>query len=151
MHDARVNFAQATPEVVTTAVTAAASKPEWWQSALTPLGYVIAALIAGGFAFRIARKTPHENLKALVEIRQTLSEGDVNLDENGVLAAAIGHELDKIDRLTTAREKGFWEYTRTASRDAFSPSEKLMFLFLGIMVILTIYSIVASIGTAIIN
>lgn len=145
MHDALVNLAQA----ATVAVDS--TKPEWWQSALTPLGYVIAALIAGGFAFRIARKTPHENLKALVEIRQTLSEGDVNLDESGVLAAAIGHELDKIDRLTAAREKGFWEYTRTASKDAFSPSEKLFFLFLVIMAILTAYSVVASIVSAIIN
>lgn len=115
--------------ILAQAAAEAVDKPEWWQSALTPLGYVIAALIAGGFAVRLARKTPHENLKTLVEIRKAIPRGRTNLDEKGVLDAAIKHELENIATLTEARGRGFWAYAWARIRLAFSRTFDQPFMF----------------------
>lgn len=112
LHDGLVNLAQAVAET--------ADKPEWWQSALTPLGYVLAAIIAGSVAIRLARKTPHENLKALVEIRKAMPHDRPNLDEDGVLDAAIRHELDNIATLTAARGRGLSAYAWARVKLAFA-------------------------------
>ncbi|MFE4501707.1 hypothetical protein ACFRFQ_17785 [Rhodococcus sp. NPDC056743] len=87
---------------------------------LTPIGYVLAAAIAGSAAIRLARKTPHENLKVLVEIRQAMPHGRSNLDENGVLDAAVRHELDNIATLTAARGRGLSAYAWARIKVAFA-------------------------------
>ncbi|WP_209447591.1 hypothetical protein [Rhodococcus qingshengii] len=43
----------------------------------------------------------------------------MNLDENGVLAAAIEHELNNIAALTAARKRGFLPYVKAAAEIGF--------------------------------
>lgn len=81
----------------------------WWQTVLGGVGVVLAAIIAGSFAVRNARKTPHETLKTLVEIAEQ-AEGHIQADDRAVLDAAIHREIRRIDRLNQARVEGFWRY-----------------------------------------
>ncbi|GCE40956.1 hypothetical protein Rhow_004599 [Rhodococcus wratislaviensis] len=80
----------------------AAADSQWWENALTPIGYIIAAAIAAGVAVRLARKTPHENLKALTDIYVELPSA---VDERAVIEKAIQQELDKLEALSKARDK----------------------------------------------
>jgi len=63
----------------------------WWQSILGWGGVIIAAIIAGSFAIRNARKTPFETLKTLVEVldRSHL----VWREDRHILETAIHREL----------------------------------------------------------
>jgi hypothetical protein len=81
----------------------------WWQTVLGGIGVVLAAIIAGSFAVRNARKTPHETLKTLVEIAEK-AEGHIEPQDLAVLATAVHREIQRIDRLNRARLEGFWKY-----------------------------------------
>ena len=81
----------------------------WWQTVLGGIGVVFAAIIAGSFAVRNARKTPHETLKTLVEIAEK-AEGIIRPEDRAVLEAAVHREIQRIDRLNRARLEGFWRY-----------------------------------------
>ncbi|WP_445160790.1 hypothetical protein ACTXG5_21920 [Mycobacterium sp. Dal123C01] len=81
----------------------------WWQSVLGGVGVVLAAVIAGSFAVRNARKTPHETLKTLVDIAEK-AENLLEPDDQDVLKAAMQREIQRIDRLNQARLEGFWTY-----------------------------------------
>lgn len=78
-----------------------------------PAGVILAAIIAGSFTIRNARKTPHEQLKTLVEIREKLHVVDTH-----VIDAAIDRELEKIDRLHSARTRGVWSGLNEAVKQA---------------------------------
>jgi hypothetical protein len=79
----------------------------WWQSVLGGVGVVLAAIIAGSFAVRNARKTPHETLKTLVEIAEK-ADDHIECEDQDVLKAAMHREIQRIDRLNQARLEGFW-------------------------------------------
>ena len=81
----------------------------WWQSVLGGIGVVLAAIIAGSFAVRNARKTPHETLKTLVEIAEK-ADGHIQPEDRTVLDVAIHREIERIDRLNQARLRGFWRF-----------------------------------------
>ncbi|MEO3757309.1 hypothetical protein ABGB19_03330 [Mycobacterium sp. B14F4] len=81
----------------------------WWQTVLGGVGVVLAAIVAGSFAVRNARKTPHETLKILVEIAEN-AEGLIRPEDREVLETAIHREIQRIDRLNRARLEGFWRY-----------------------------------------
>jgi hypothetical protein len=83
----------------------------WWQSVLGGVGVVLAAIIAGSFAVRNARKTPHETLKTLVEIAEK-AENLIEAEDQDILKAAMHREIQRIDRLNQARLEGFWTYLR---------------------------------------
>jgi hypothetical protein len=96
----------------------------WWQSVLGGAGGVLAAIIAGSFAVRNARKTPHETLKTLVEIAEKL-EGHIQPQDRAVLDAAVRREIARIYRLNQARLEGFWKYWIERGRQtvSFGPIE----------------------------
>lgn len=71
------------------------------------VGAVIAAVIAGWFGGRNARKSPHERLKALVEIAKDMPDG---LDTDETVKRAIERELRHIARLNAAREQSYGRY-----------------------------------------
>ncbi|EFG73702.1 hypothetical protein HMPREF0591_6389 [Mycobacterium parascrofulaceum ATCC BAA-614] len=81
----------------------------WWQPVLGTVGVVLAAIIAGSFAVRNARKTPHETLKTLVEIAEKAGNL-IEAEDLDVLKAAVHREIQRIDRLNQARVEGFWKY-----------------------------------------
>jgi hypothetical protein len=81
----------------------------WWQAALGAFGAILAAIIAGSFAVRNARKTPYETLKTLVDIAEK-AEGHIWREDRVVLEAAVHREIQRIDRLNQARLGGFWSY-----------------------------------------
>ncbi|MEV4155831.1 hypothetical protein AB0J48_22660 [Nocardia salmonicida] len=80
----------------------------WWQPILGWGGVVIAATIAGGIAVRNARKTPHENLKTLVEILDMSQH--IWRDDRRVLEESVHREVQRLDRLNQARVEGFRPY-----------------------------------------
>jgi hypothetical protein len=77
-------------------------------------------LFAGWVTTRNARKTPHENLKALTEIRTALANDPAAafaLDE------AIAFEIERLEEITLARGQGrirYW-WTRVRQVDSFIP------------------------------
>lgn len=60
--------------------------PSILETILGSTGAITAAVIAGSVAVRNARKTPHENLKALLEI---LKDEHVWREDRPILAAAV--------------------------------------------------------------
>jgi hypothetical protein len=80
----------------------------WWPPVLAAVGTVLAAILAGSFAVRNARKTPHETLKTLVDITQTAQL--ISSEDLQVLQAAIHREVLRIRLLNDARIEGFWQY-----------------------------------------
>ncbi|WP_460723872.1 hypothetical protein [Nocardia heshunensis] len=70
---------------------------------------VSVALIGGAFAIRNARKTPHENLKSLLEL---LKDPDIHAGDRNVLDKAVHREISRIGLLNDARIQGFWAYQR---------------------------------------
>lgn len=68
---------------------------------LVPL---LVGLFAGWVATRNARKTPHDNLKALVDINSSLAEG---MDPDGIVETAMRRELRRLDRINRSREGSF--------------------------------------------
>ncbi|WP_206499030.1 hypothetical protein [Rhodococcus sp. KRD175] len=92
---------------------AAPSILERFGPVFVPAGVILAAIIAGSFTIRNARKTPHEQLKTLVEIREKLHVVDTH-----VIDAAIDRELEKIDRLYSARTRGVWSGLNEAVKQA---------------------------------
>ena len=80
----------------------------WWQSIAVPTGVVLAALIAGTVAVRTARKTPHEKLRELAEIRALLIANATHdmVIEVRKLDDSIRIEVDKIDRQSQAVGRG---------------------------------------------
>jgi hypothetical protein len=91
----------------------------WWQTVLGGAGGVLAAIIAGSFAVRNARKTPHETLKTLIEITEK-AEGQIQPEDRAVLIAACHREILRIDRLNRARREGFWKYWRERANQSVS-------------------------------
>lgn len=86
---------------------------------VTPVVTLFVGLFAGWVASRNARKTPHENLKALTEIRASLGETAPS-EQLAVLDASIAWEIQRIDELTSARGRGpvYYAYTRVRQMDA---------------------------------
>ncbi|WP_431816289.1 hypothetical protein [Gordonia jacobaea] len=82
-----------------------------WPTALATL---VVGLLAGWVATRNARKTPHENLKALTEIRAALADDDETATM--VLNEAIKYEIDRLARLSAARRRGSLAYAREVLR-----------------------------------
>jgi hypothetical protein len=68
---------------------------------------IVAALIAGWFGGRNARKTPHERLKSLVDIAKDMPRG---VDRERTIERAIERELRQLERLNSAREESFPRY-----------------------------------------
>ncbi|MBJ8342968.1 hypothetical protein JGU71_29185 [Antrihabitans sp. YC3-6] len=89
----------------------------WWQPALMSAGTILAAIVAGSFAVRNARKTPHERLKTLVEIVEKLPD-EVGRDDRAILANAIDREIQRIKLLNDARLEGNWAYVKEAVRQS---------------------------------
>ncbi|EHK84904.1 hypothetical protein AK37_05577 [Rhodococcus pyridinivorans AK37] len=114
---------------------------EWWPGALVPIGVVVAALLAGYFGGRNARKTPHEKLAALVDIYDKLGKRPGTFPEQfGILEAAIGHEVENIEKLRAAAAKGRFAYVRERFRVAFSPDNaafSVALTFFGLIIALT--------------
>ena len=79
---------------------------DWLRYVLAPL---VIAILGAIVATRNAKKTPHERLKNLVEIRANLPE---NLDSKRVVEAAIARELVDFDRRIAADQRGFWAGVR---------------------------------------
>ncbi|MDJ0363245.1 hypothetical protein [Rhodococcus sp. H29-C3] len=67
---------------------------------------VFLALFSGWLAWRLARKTPHENLKALVEIEAALSP---NIQDAGAIRNAIELELKRLEKSTVAHDSKWRE------------------------------------------
>ncbi|MEU4807922.1 hypothetical protein AB0H20_01845 [Nocardia fluminea] len=101
----------------------------WWQPMLAWGGVVIAAIIAGGFAVRNARKTPHENLKTLVEILEKSEH--VWRDDRRVLEEAVHREIQRIDQLNRARVEGFWSYLGERSKQILRSPDTFFGIFFG--------------------
>ncbi|QOW00493.1 hypothetical protein [Rhodococcus pyridinivorans] len=100
---------------------AAAAGTQWWPGALVPIGVVVAALIAGYFGGRNARKTPHEKLAALADIYDKLGKRpDTFPTQFETLEAAIAHEVENIEKLRKAAEQGRIAYIEERFRLAFS-------------------------------
>ncbi|WP_141564533.1 hypothetical protein [Mycolicibacterium palauense] len=78
-----------------------------WTPVATGVGTIVGALIAGWFGGRNARKTPHDRLKALVEISRDLPPG---VDVDGAVEGAMRRELRHLDRLNKAREESLLKY-----------------------------------------
>jgi hypothetical protein len=68
---------------------------------LVPL---LVGLFAGWVATRNARKTPHDNLKALVDINSSLADG---MDPDRIVETAMRRELRRLDRINRSREGSF--------------------------------------------
>ena len=87
----------------------------------TPVGTVVAAivgaLIAGYFGGRNGRKTPHDNLKALVDIQKGLldirASLPADLDDHVVIGKAIRRELAQIEALSNAHDISAARYVGT--------------------------------------
>jgi hypothetical protein len=77
-----------------------------WLGIFDVLSPVFLGLFSGLVAWRLARKTPHENLKALVEIEAALDE---NLENSGAVQRAIELELRRLDESTVAAGKKWRE------------------------------------------
>lgn len=77
-----------------------------WLGIFSTLTPVFLGLFSGWVAWRLARKTPHENLKALVEIEAALDE---NLENSGAIKRAIELELRRLDKSTVAAGKKWRE------------------------------------------
>lgn len=77
----------------------------WWEifQATIPL---FLGLFSGWVAARIARKTPHENLKTLVEIQADL---DPNIDTCGAIEKSIKLELRRLEHSTVTADKKWRE------------------------------------------
>jgi hypothetical protein len=91
----------------------------WWQTLLGAVGVVLAAIIAGSFAVRNARKTPHETLKTLLEIAETAG-AHIEPEDKAVLKAAVHREIERIGLVNQARLQGFWKYWLEAVRQGFA-------------------------------
>ncbi|MFD9663443.1 hypothetical protein ACFWAY_17735 [Rhodococcus sp. NPDC059968] len=105
----------------------------WWQS--VPLGVVVAALIAAWVTVRTARKTPHENLKVLSEIRGALEKEMAAVDPRSALDKAIRLEIDNLEKLNVAREKGTIAYLRESAAQRWAlvfVGSTAIFLILGL-------------------
>jgi hypothetical protein len=76
----------------------------------TPLVAFFGAIITAWVATRNARKTPHENLKTLTDIRTALADELPVVDPEEALSRAISLEVKKLDEVTAARERGLWAY-----------------------------------------
>jgi hypothetical protein len=87
-----------------------------WGIVAAPIGVIVAALIAGWFAVRNARKSPHENLKTLAEIRSALAGDLADVDPQQTLGKAIRFEIEKLDKLTEARRQGTVPFLREILR-----------------------------------
>jgi formate hydrogenlyase subunit 4 len=79
---------------------------EMWGILAAPIAGLIGALLAAWVALRNARKSPHENLKALADIRSALASDLEHVDPQQALSRAIRFEVRKLDKLTEARERG---------------------------------------------
>ncbi|PTR42043.1 hypothetical protein C8K38_111212 [Rhodococcus sp. OK611] len=99
---------------------AAPSQPNWTAIA-GPIAIIFAAAIAGWVATRNSRKSPHENLKMLVEIRAELVaiEGDgAPLDAGQVVDRSIQAELNKLHKLNSAHDRGRFAYLQEKASQA---------------------------------
>ncbi|MCG7635321.1 hypothetical protein MHN80_23690 [Gordonia McavH-238-E] len=79
---------------------------DWLRFIVTPL---VVAGITAIVAARNAKKTPHERLKNLVDIRKNMP---VYLDSRNVVESAIARELVDFDRRLAADQRGFWAGAR---------------------------------------
>lgn len=82
----------------------------------TPLVTFLAAVLGAWVATRNARKTPHENLKTLTDIRASLGGELPLVDPDGALSDAIRLEVTKLNELTIARGRGLWPYVKAVVR-----------------------------------
>lgn len=64
-------------------------------------------LFSGWIAARIARKTPHENLKALVEIKAAL---DPTIDTDGAIDESIRLELKRLNQIAESAKSDWRPY-----------------------------------------
>lgn len=80
-----------------------------FEAVIAGVSTVTVAVIAGSIAVRNARKTPHENLKSLLEL---LKDPDIRTEDRAVLDRAVHREISRIGLLNDARIQGFWAYQR---------------------------------------
>ncbi|MEV0059785.1 hypothetical protein [Nocardia sp. NPDC050718] len=112
----------------------------WWQPMLAWGGVIIAAIIAGGIALRNGRKTPHENLKSLVEILDKSQH--VWRHDRYILEQAIHREIQRLDKLNKARLEGFWAYNLERIRQS-SPWESGNAVALAVIAIVVVLEILS--------
>ncbi|MEV6071858.1 hypothetical protein AB0L82_35415 [Nocardia sp. NPDC052001] len=96
--------------------------PTILESVLGGTGVVTAAVIAGSIAVRTARKTPHENLKSLLEI---LKDDHLEAADRDIIAASVHREIARIGMLNAARLQGFWAYQRERLLGRLSPTAQM--------------------------
>jgi hypothetical protein len=111
----------------------------------TPLVTFLAAVLGAWVATRNARKTPHENLKTLTDIRASLG-GELSLvDPEGALGDAIRLEVTKLNELTIARGRGLWPYVKAVVRQRMTMYLSIWAVFL-IVVALALFATGSWIG-----
>lgn len=67
---------------------------------------LMVGLFAGWVATRNARKTPHDNLKSLVDIVGKLDDPA----QRAVIEVSVAREIRKLDRLNKSREEPFFKW-----------------------------------------
>jgi hypothetical protein len=77
----------------------------WLQIFLTSIPLFI-GLFSGWVTSRIARKTPHENLKALVELKAAVDSG---VDPEGIIDKAIELELQRLKQSTVSEDAKWYQ------------------------------------------
>jgi len=140
MHDVAViaTLAQAANDTVP-----ATGGTQWWPGTLVPIGVVMAAVIAGYFGGRNARKTPHEKLAALADIYDKLANHPSDFPERfEMLRVAIAHEVDNIEKLRRAAQQGRVAYLKERFRLATSAGGGFasLALFIGFAVFVAIWT-----------
>jgi hypothetical protein len=95
---------------------------------LVPL---VVGLFGGWIATRNARKTPHDTLKALVDIDDKLKDAG----HRAVVEVSIGREIRKLERLNSSREEPFWKWAwiQVTTRGIGGPLSGLSLVSVGVI------------------
>lgn len=95
---------------------------------LVPL---VVGLFGGWIATRNARKTPHDTLKALVDIDDKLKDAG----HKAVVEVSIGREIRKLERLNNSREEPFWKWAwiQLTTREIGAPFFGLSLVLVGVI------------------
>ncbi|MCA1004776.1 hypothetical protein LCL87_03530 [Rhodococcus hoagii] len=140
-------------DAVDAAADTAAQTP-WWQGALGPAAIIVAAGIAAWVATRNNRKSPHENLKMLIDIRGEIMTVDaqrlVPLDLNGAIEMSIRHEIANLEKLNAARSRGRLAVARERIRQ-FDLLDTVAAGFLGVGAVTALAGVLLSLSGALVG
>lgn len=104
---------------------------------------LIVAFIAAIVATRNAGRSPHDRLKAVVDIHKDIPDG---VDTKGVLEAVMARELEVMAKRYATREKGIIPYLLLLWHEPLGVTQWLSIrVFLGSIVLVIVGAIVAGV------